>query len=56
MAVLLLSGAIIAFFASPAWSSYDATHPKRAGIQYMYNVSSILHFIIRILTTHLRRL
>ncbi|KAJ9107223.1 hypothetical protein QFC20_003758 [Naganishia adeliensis] len=43
MAVLLLSGAILAFFASPAWSSYDATHPKRAGIQYMYNTTSGTH-------------
>ncbi|KAJ9121564.1 hypothetical protein QFC22_002183 [Naganishia vaughanmartiniae] len=40
---LLSSSLIIAIFASPAWSSYDDTHPKRAGIQYMYNVTSGTH-------------
>lgn len=40
LTLLLITGLTTAMFASPMWSSYDAQHPKRTGIQYMYNVTS----------------
>jgi hypothetical protein len=40
VALIIASSIAVAIFASPAWSSYDATHPKRTGVQYMYNISS----------------
>jgi hypothetical protein len=29
-------------FAGPWWKSYDAMHPKRAGVQYTYNVGRLM--------------
>jgi len=40
LALLLASSVVTAVFASPGWSAYDATHPKRTGVQWLYNVSS----------------
>lgn len=39
--LLLLATAIVAgVFTNPNWKTYDSMHPKRAGVQYTYNVSS----------------
>lgn len=38
--LLALSIASTAIFASPAWSAYDDTHPKRLGVQHVYNTTS----------------
>lgn len=32
--------AVAALFASPFWSPFDATHPKRVGVQYTFNHTS----------------
>jgi len=40
--LLLASASVMAFFVSPFWSVYDSMHPKRAGVQYTYNVG-LLH-------------
>lgn len=38
--LLLLATAIVAgVFTNPNWKTYDSMHPKRAGVQYTYNVS-----------------
>jgi len=35
--------AVVLFFINPAWSAYDATHPKRMGVQYTYNQTDGRH-------------
>jgi len=40
VSLLLVSASVMALFASPYWSVYDSMHPKRAGVQYTYNVSA----------------
>jgi hypothetical protein len=40
IALLIATSVVTAVFASPSWSAYDATHPKRTGVQWLYNVSS----------------
>lgn len=41
--ILLGTLSVATLFASPFWSPYDAMHPKRLGIQYMYNHTSGEH-------------
>jgi hypothetical protein len=38
VSLLLLSAGVMALFISPFWNVYDSMHPKRAGVQYTYNV------------------
>jgi len=40
VSLLIVSNVAIAVFASPGWSSYDSTHPKRTGVQWLYNATS----------------
>lgn len=39
-ALIVLMLSVAAVFASPFWSPYDSMHPKRVGVQYMYNHTS----------------
>lgn len=40
LALVLVIASVAALFSSPVWSPFDATHPKRIGVQYTFNHTS----------------
>lgn len=40
LALAFITITTVALFAGPWWKTYDSMHPKRAGVQYTYNVSA----------------
>jgi len=42
LALALITITTVGVFAGPWWKSYDAMHPKRAGVQYTYNVGRLM--------------
>jgi len=46
LSLFVISLSVMAVLASPYWTVYDSMHPKRAAVQYTYNVSNMLAELI----------